>query len=556
MTHLSAGNSLNRVRHLLTKDGRLPLTTGKNVTSSVVDQKRQIARSALLHSSFAPMEIVMNKWFVLCFVMTSSVVSIVDAGDFRRQADGSVVYVHGGLRATAYPWYGGQMLRWQVNGKDICNPFAGEGALHVTLETGNDANGSMNGLDAFEIARLDKVGTQYNEYHSYYGRELTLTKAKYVTEAYMPFYLDNQYPDLIEAKGSENLWQKLDNQMGRPAWEYSFFGTPIWFAAQPGRTAGIIGIGDEVTQGSLLRFMEGRMAFKTTISLRETQTGFGGIMFRKQVEKKSGPTNDDIYNAPGYGLYVNKLGEVQLHGLKGLIWGSGANPDYARMVNGDGIKLEIRTHNAIAVFQEIWINERKVFTVGPDDDLSPFTGEHVAFFASSEPGGLVRFSHREFFDVSVETRTTWTANSDGSLNSEIDVHKASFVGNPIQLYRVNQVSFGQAFLPSKGGMNLSWTRIKKQPWRSSEFSVPPLFLNAKTPNSFYYGTMDGKHGINCRPVLAEIDGKPSPGAHALIATDGSRAMLHLNALSFEHNTNPVRCNRVRLISKWSPGLTN
>ncbi|MEK6259560.1 MAG: hypothetical protein AABP62_13160 [Planctomycetota bacterium] len=459
----------------------------------------------------------------------------------------------GTFRVDFYSMYGGAPLEMQHQGRQIIHTHAGEG-FQFTVETGQDSTqASANGIDPFPICRLNEAPAAV-PLLNYYAREVELTMSRYTVRGFFPFFWYSHDPtdDFIpKATPLQTGWRTKYSLGGRSVNDFYNFGTPIWFESTSVRPSGILMVGNEMATGAtdpMVRIREGRVSFKTRVFLGEASAdAFAGVLYRKSLNGSPNTTMDQCYAAPGYMLLVNKTGGVQVLGPRGMLWDGGVNSLVKNNVNGKGVLIEIRTHNALPSYQEVWIENQLVKIIDTKLDPAPVLGPYVGVIASCKTG-RVRFSERQIFDVSMETEATYTARNDGGLESLLTVRNAPAVTSPMRLYRVNHVAFLEH---SAASSDLKAIRSDDGILLTEKGAyLPYLFGLDRSPKSLWAGRRNFTLGLACDPTLATIDGQHSPGAHGLIATPP--AIMHLNALPFAANNTPISTYEVRLGAKWYP----
>jgi hypothetical protein len=264
-------------------------------------------------------------------------------------------------------------------------------------------------------------------------------------------------------------------------------------------------------------------------------------------------------------VYCNKTGQIQ-------VWSSNSSsaplvdlnrdaawlrPWVELLVNWVGVRIEIRTHNRIPGYQELWVGNASdpdsSFFVDSfvDDAVLPggsflSEGPHVGFFAYCT-AGEVGFFNRRIHDVSILTRNRYTANSDGSFTWQLRLQNADGVTADFPVYSVMQ----QLFMPYVA-------RAWSTPYPSKkDFQQPLLFRSDGRENELALLRHDGL-GLRCRTIAARIDGKKNKSSYATLHVNGAvtgSSYMHLNAISEANYPGPPkRAREVELTVRWWPQM--
>ncbi len=504
--------------------------------------------------------------------------------------------VTGRVRLRFDTYYGGAPLEWYVNqnGQETellsPPPKAGTG-FQLVYETGQDATqASANGITPFRIARTVDPVDVLNQ-NNYYCREVLPAEWPsgcnyYRVVGFAPFFwasldaIDDAYPPF-----TRSLPVGIDPHTEQSGWMTSRpgiadAGVPLWFRSQPGKPAGIVMIGNEMKPvGSaswnrrLLEIPEGRFACRIRVGFGETTAGaIAGIMFRRQVPVREDANIDDAYAAPGYTLYVNYAGDLEIIRVQGgqdRVWkGQLSNASRALLRSASGTQLELRTHNAMPGRVEIYADH---VALGVYNDPQPILGPHFGLFATAPANTFIRFAEREVFDVGTEFQSTVTALPDGVLETEMILRPAPGVTSSRSYYRVVNSAFlssrpdylAQIATESPAGQILAARTDGMFAPRllSSQGTIvfgPPAPADAY---GLWVGQPEGSVGLYCVPMDAQIDGRPAPGPHALLgshnvcsgcsAVPHPGSILHINALDFSNNATPQPASSVLLRARWA-----
>ena len=92
-----------------------------------------------------------------------------------------------------------------------------------------------------------------------------------------------------------------------------------------------------------------------------------------------------------------------------------------RLESPVGLQLEVRTHNGLPGYLEIWLDGAFVEATTDDRQLA---GPHVGLFAST-PWGRVFFQNRSVFDVGIEAVIRYSPWSGGVVS---DIVVRTFAG--------------------------------------------------------------------------------------------------------------------------------
>lgn len=502
-----------------------------------------------------------------------------------------VTMTHGQLTVDFDTWFGGAPLRWRYSGQDIINTHAGEG-FQNTVEEGQDlTQASSNGETVYRICRTTDNYTD-NLYRNYWGRE-TLPSgwpsgATYykLTGFYPDFWLSHQAPDdalpRISSGTAQNgwitkytnpsQWQTWCNEIGFPARG----GGPIFFTPTANQSSGILMEGNEMKipiasynwNDRLRAIPNGRVAFRCRISFaRASADAWAGVLFRRSVPAGAGKYMNDAFNAPGYSLNINAQGGLELRRTDSAnpIWSASSVPGLTTTIQqavaqAPGCLIEVRTANTDLSYFEIWVQEARVAYF---NNSNPFTGSHFGLVAytGSIGGGqtpYVKFSDRDVVNLGTQVETTYTPQTDGSVEVDTYVRRADGVSVEGLFYRINQV----AFLADPTNLNWVWTE-----------SAPGVILNPKTSTGSYvpnidgapnavYAIMAGRNNgtlgtyVKSIQVTCTGSGVPNPaGAHAFVASPPAsgvaRSIVHLNALPQNPvPNNPWSLSTIRLKARW------
>lgn len=362
--------------------------------------------------------------------------------------------------------------------------------------------------------------------------------------------------------------------------------TPIWFEGTAARKSGMLFVGNEMERTTgysapwngtgLTEIPEGRVAAKVRISLQSAAAdGVGGLAFRRQVTNSPHANLDDAYQSPGYFLNVNKAGLVELTrsdgggGLPVSIWRSVVPAAQTGVNSAAGVMLEVRTHNEIPGYLEIWVEGQRVHFLTDLPQGRPLAGSHFGLFAHTS-SGRVQFSDRQVFDVSLEMIVKYTAFANGVIESDIQLASVPQVTQSHPFYRGVLTPFlNSSLYPScpprtpTGELppcetRWRWTydaggnRREVGTYPGYEGELVPI-LQSGGAKSLWAGNRDGNLGLYVTPVVASIDGQISPAPHALLTNRGSNDsfVLAINAFPLSANDNPVLARSFRIVSRWS-----
>lgn len=531
-----------------------------------------------------------------------------------------VKLVNGALDIRFDTWFGGAPLQWFYQGQEIISSHPGEG-FQPTIDEGQDlTQATANGETTNHIQRT--VDT--NDYNNYYLREsveanFPVGATFYQTVGFYPdFWLSHEAQDDSIPPYSNGTaqagWKCLHTDptaFESPNGFYSYAKLPfpvrgggaIFFEAIDSvKQSGIFMEANAIRpvtyswQDRLREFQDGRIAFKVRISLSEASANaYGGILFRRSVSS-SASTMDDVFNAPGYALNVNRSGLVELrtHDNK-LIW-STTNASVATSVNSQvGCLLELRTFNSldpnVSSMVEVWADQVNL-TPGQIDlredaggqTVPVYLGPHFGLIGatdySSTKRNYIKFCDRQVFNVGTEVVFKATPGMDGNapyVDTQLIVRNASGLPNLNRrhLYRVNIVSF---LLRPSGVDPFTFVWTEKPPQTifdppTTAGSYARLFLSGLSTSG--YGTIDptpadafwaGKGsatlGIYCIPLGVGFSRATfARGEHAYVdaalnpANPVKTCVCHINALPIRKLIDtdpPYGARQVNMTARWYP----
>ena len=397
-------------------------------------------------------------------------------------------------------WYLRTATGWTDD--SIINPHPGE-AMHVVYETGQDSTQGMGSAPN----RIQHPGDPTSDAYAYYARESLFEppsgpndSASYEVTGFAPFFWishemgDDALPcdpgtpvcdGTAPVCGVGTGWflpytsgcsaEELDNCQGR---NFMASDIPIWFDGSASYPEGALFIGNETKlpvcdyawYERLTRIRQGRFAARVRVSFEEASSqAYAGILFRRNVPINGEPSLQDALVSPGYAMFVNYAGVVQVHKYSGsgpstIVWNAAGNVcvDTNQLRSAAGTLFELRTHNAIPGQVEIYANGVSLGALSEDD---PILGEHFGLFANTSPGTSIKFTERNFYDVGIEFVVRYTGFADGSVVSDVLVHNAP--GIPSN----NEHEFYSAVAPwpflnveSFEGMNTVWLKDECGDW--------------------------------------------------------------------------------------------
>lgn len=489
----------------------------------------------------------------------------------------------GGAPVHWYLWHNGA---WTAH--SVIQPSDGSACVLV-YETGQDSTQSFGGMPHRIYVPSDPTTLPFN----YYCRETLFEpptpenpQATYEVAGFAPFFwishnpIDDAIPPHpVTGDHGWYLGYALNcppgqDCSGRSVYEADELGftTPIWFDGVPGRTEGVIMVGNEITglirgvqspqqpngqpwNQRLCEIQEGRVAFKATISLLNASAdAYAGILFRKDVDADAAQHHDDVIVASGYELYVNRSGVVQLHrrtgGATTIIWNQEGVVIAPQVATATGAQIEVRTHNHDSRLMEIYADNLHVATV---TDPNPHLGPHFGYFAYTQPETSVKFRKRMVWDVGIEFRVRYTGLTDGRIEIESEVRPAPGVSTPRAYYPAGmggwmnldpypQIDTVAVFaadggyavpqptdcagtpsypagvpLDSPCGSAIPWHANPAEGCISVAYITTDPFRQGFDGVAAWAGTADRSLGLYAQPVLAEVD--HTPASHTTFGAD-------------------------------------
>ena len=350
-----------------------------------------------------------------------------------REPSGNVVLRSGKTALRFFTEFGGAPLEWWRQGFPLLtNSHPGSG-VSVAWRTGQDpTQASSDGIAKNPIALIRVPSTWGN---TYYGQEeiFDTTAGIYQVRGFAPdFWMSREPVDdavVPNADGSDHGW-RLPYAPGRLAATLDLPVRPVIFEGSFANRSGYLFVGDEGNDGSpfadrLREYVDGRVAFKITLSLAAAAPeSYAGVVFRASVPKDAA-SEDEVYRSPALYLLVNRQGVWALvrhngDGSEVRIDGGYLSLDQRRKLESSlGLQLEVRTHNGIPGRIEVWLDDQFVKVI---NDGAALHGPHVGLFASS-PWGQVYFQSRRIYDVGVEYVARYSPWEEGVV-SDVTVRTA------------------------------------------------------------------------------------------------------------------------------------
>ena len=213
----------------------------------------------------------------------------------------------------------------------------------------------------------------------------------------------------------------------------------------------------------LLEIKDGRVACMANISMAHTSdsNAVAGFFVRCTVPSTGSPKADEHLQWSKYALYVRKDGKVELNRQPGdgstsqEVWS--ANLDAAQLTRlndtEDGIKLEIRNDTSNPARFFVYVNGAQVGSSW--DDPSPIVGVHNGFMALCKTGSI-KFSSMYFFNIGILFTQRFTANGDGTIDSDVKIEDVSSVVTTGQKY--SPLGLPALDFVKDGTMNSLWTK--------------------------------------------------------------------------------------------------
>lgn len=446
--------------------------------------------------------------------------------------------------------YGGAPLGWWnlKNGKQVVNPFAGEGAQSV-WDSGQDGTmASGSGPDSYRIGIVGQSPVYFAREEAFLPAEAN-HEALYQVAGTAPYFwisheaADDSIP--TDSRGDNGWSTAYHDILNLGASFYEAAGTPICGVNRGAINSGILCIGDEILSQyhpelqwneRLCRIENGNIAFRICISLRHADSSaIAAVFFRKTIPDTYGATVDTAYNAPGAALYVNKLGgvDLQINGVTTTVIPNNT-PGMQTAVNSEtGINLEIKSNfvnDSIDIYVEGIL--RRTFSC-------PVSGPHTALFYQCA-NGYVKFSYRQFFDIGTNLVSSFRSTVRNTLLWNAGVYR---VADPyyLRMYRTN--------LPVVFTHPTVRQAIKVWDTTGKLMTTIPGLYELNDVGALYSGLDDGSAGVFCLiKSVGRCTGFTKP--HCGIWTNA----IALNVLSQDANEIHEDVTYDEIVSEWAPEI--
>lgn len=483
--------------------------------------------------------------------MTSTGLVTTMVCSLTREPTGNVVLRSDHVALRFFHRFGATPLQWfSEPWPCLTNDFAGSG-VSVYYHTGQDSTqATANGPMENPIHIFDNPGSQK---YGFYAREYLFDgDGKYGVEGFAPdFWASLEAPD--DAIAPDPL---VTDSGWRTPYQPGKFGailhnatTPVVFEGSSYASSGIMLVADELGgghwAGRLREYAEGRLAFKTTLSLRNAPLSVvAGFLFRKAIPANAA-TKHDAYAAPGYHLFFNRSGGYSLirkgaNGVETILTNGFLSQSQNLKLLGDGLQVEVRTHNGRPGYLEIWLDDLLAKSL---TDPAPLLGPHAGLFASC-PSGYVVFSARQFFDIGLKYQMRYEARPGGVIISDAKITLADGALTARCFYRalLPGVFLNPATFPvgqrACYGIEPDGSRVP----------ISGQLVRFMDYQSFWAGNPQGTVGLWARPDFCRVDCGDSPG-HALVDANGANGefVLMLNPLAPNQTT---MAKEIRMRATW------
>ena len=463
-----------------------------------------------------------------------------------------------GFSMTFHGLYGGAPLSWYQNGVLVTEDFGGEG-VQIVFDSGQDGTQSTaTGLDYYPISQINRPETYK---YSYFGmEEIAEVKngvATYQTTSFLPYFwvslewIDDAIP--TNPVNWQNRWSTEYNdilKLGKPG--YETFGAPIYFVGTAQYPSGIILLGDEIKAtyfpatpwyGRINSIPGGRFALRTRISMQSAGSdAIAAVLLRKKLTGVT--TMDQVFNAKGSHLNINRQGVVQLIHNGKLVWT--APQQYwakhkASLEKASGMEIEIRTHNWDSNSMHLYFDGVLEAVVS-----NPIEGEGFGLLGIGTTG-YIKFLNRNFIDVGTKCTANWKSTSRGTVISALTLSRVTNP-SPISMYRVNlPVAFTRLGLrETKYVWNQNWARFGSSDL-ATQFPAGwiPYVSSGWMSKAMWSGKTDGSLGVFVKPVTPL-----STTGHFVIAP----SVQGHSTLPYSANLSPVPFTTTTLKLELAPTL--
>ena len=440
-----------------------------------------------------------------------------------REVDGNVVLRAGTFTMRFYPVQWGACPRefWSEPFPILTNPFPGS-AASLCWDRGQDpTQASCDGITGNPIARMDNPLSVLR--YNYYGRESIFMPSLYLYEVdmFMPdFWLSHEaMDDYILASAGDSGWRTAYNRGIYGAVWNTPSSKVIFDGASSAAGYGIFMPGNQLYRNNTYRdiahYPEGRFAGKIHVSFfQNNKAATAGFVFRKRCQTSFPPTLAAMYSAPGYSFTVNNQGKwtyskVNSNGTTTYTkTGSLTSLEKMWLFNPAGVELQVRTHNGIAGYLELYVNGRLVYVTNDTD--GPILGPFCGLYANSK--GPVTFDRRQFFDVSTHGKVAYQAVEDKVIRQTLTIEKMPGADDtPMELCRAGfGIFMSQTTFPTD---KRSTFAIKED---GTKEDVDGQLIYLKDYKSLWVGNEEGTVGVKATPGIYTVDGKEAAGAHALL----------------------------------------
>lgn len=387
-----------------------------------------------------------------------------------REPTGNVVLRAGTFTMRHDINLGGCPLEWyQEPYPVITNPYKGSGCSCV-VETGQDPTEALG-----PIASLDG----HNPHYNYYGREtiFDVRNMAYTRQLFAP-----------------DCWHgidPIDNYLVTGSWHFE---PPLSFVfyPSPSNMVGIMCPGNEMEPGQPRVYADGHCAAMTSVDFGATDPSAHGGLLLGATSKGDG----------GYLAIIRKDGNYHLLNRR-----SGKSLLRGKVSARTPFTVELRTHTAVPGYLDLFINQ---VWKGHVDDTQPQVGPTSGIYAGGLRGDIW-FTNRAFYDLNTQFIITWRVVDDGLIESEHQIITTPGC-SPITWWRAGTIGI---WLSKEAGT---------YPQRFTGVLQPDgklLKQDGIIPNvcgkKLWCGNPEGTLGVLGYPTVIEMNGQPSPDAHALIA---------------------------------------
>lgn len=441
-----------------------------------------------------------------------------------REPGGTVVLKSNTFALRFFPEWGGCPREfWSEPFPRLTNPYPGSAASLASDRGQDPTQASSDGETPNPIARIGDAASTLK--YNYYGRETMFlpNECIYGINLFMPdFWLSHEaMDDFIPVSNGDHGWRTAYS----PGIYSSTWKTPssrvIFDGPRCPDGFGVFLPGNQLKReyswNDVAHYPEGRFAGKTLVSFyNNNQNSVGGLIFRKDKTDYFPPTAFALYAAAGYSFTVNsqKKWTFSKTNPNGTITytkeGALTAPEALKLYSNNGLELEVRTHNGLPGYIELYIEGRQVYVTN-DTALPPTgNGSLCGLYANSK--GVIQFDKRRFFDVSTEGQVYYKALDNKTIQQKLCIRKVPGADS-IPAY-LSRAGFGVFMDQNTFPTNARFTYGIRENGAKEDIDGKLIYLDQY--KSFWVGNEEGTIGLKATPQLITIDDKEAEFAHCLL----------------------------------------